>query len=870
MATVYLARDVRHNRKVALKVLRPDLGAVLGVERFLSEIQVTANLHHPNLLPLFDSGEADGHLFYVMPFIEGESLRDRLDREKQLPIEDAIHIATSVASALDYAHRHNVIHRDLKPENILLHEDQPLVADFGIALAVSNAGGGRITQTGLSLGTPKYMSPEQATGDRVIDARTDVYSLGAVTYELLTGDPPHDGSSSQAIIARVLTENPRPIRTTRPHVPEHVEGAVEKALEKLPADRFATAREFSDALNGKVVVASRATTARLSATAAKKDAGRGAFVQRAMPWALAGLAATAAIAGWWKASTPAEERSPVRFVLNFEGAERAAVVVGGSPFAMSPDGKVLAWAGASGTGATTRLYVRLLSDLRAREIPGTEGAAQPFFSPDGKWIGYYKDPELRKVPVEGGPSVMLAKLSVVQGVSWGTSDQIIVSTENRLASVPAQGGSLRPLESTDSIFREHRRWPLALSDGKTVLYTSINPSGSGPASGVTTARIGVLSLSGNKARVTDLVGTSPLAVIDGRLIYASAAGGVMSVQFDPKSGKPSGMPAPAIDGALMGGGGSFKGSVSRSGSIAYVVGNATARLVLVGEGTEQPMLPDEGNYFFPRFSPDGRKIVLSVGTPAARDIWIYEISSNTMQKLTDEGTINDRPEWSPDGKRVIYRSNRNGIDALWWQPADLSGSATLLHADSMHGVWEGIISPDGRHLVMRFDGTRLYKEDLVYRSLSGDTSVKPFIVSPFLEAGPRFSPDGRWIAYMSVQSGAPHVYVTPFPGPGARHLVSTGSGGITPLWMPDGKRIVYVTGTQLIEATLTLEPVFAVTSRRVLNDSPIATQLVHANYDVSRDGKRFLLLRRTRDVSEVVVVHNWKHELRARMNAGRN
>src|SRR5215211_3764084 len=243
MATVYRARDVRHKRTVAGKVLRHDSGAVLGPERFLSEIEVTANLQHPNLLPLFDSGEvhlgsdddARSLLFYVMPYVEGQTLRQRLEHEGQLPVDEAIRIATSIAAALDYAHRHGVVHRDLKPENILLHEGQPLVADFGIALAVSNAGGNRITQTGLSLGTPQYMSPEQATGDRLIDGRTDVYSLAAVLYEMLTGDPPHYGSTSQAIIARVLTEKPRSIRATRESVPVYVDAAVERALAKLPA-----------------------------------------------------------------------------------------------------------------------------------------------------------------------------------------------------------------------------------------------------------------------------------------------------------------------------------------------------------------------------------------------------------------------------------------------------------------------------------------------------------------------------------------------------------------------------------------------------------------------------------------------------------
>ena len=237
MATVYLARDVRHARLVALKLLDPELGALLGADRFLSEIRVTANLQHPNLLPLFDSGEANGLLFYIMPFVDGESLRTRLDRERQLPVDEAIRIAVAIASALDYAHRHGVIHRDLKPENVLLHDGQPLVADFGIALALSRAGGTRLTQTGLSLGTPQYMSPEQATGDRTTDARTDIYALGAVLYEMLTGDPPHSGSNAQAIIAKVLTEKAPHARLARESVPEHVDAAIERALAQLPADR---------------------------------------------------------------------------------------------------------------------------------------------------------------------------------------------------------------------------------------------------------------------------------------------------------------------------------------------------------------------------------------------------------------------------------------------------------------------------------------------------------------------------------------------------------------------------------------------------------------------------------------------------------
>src|SRR5689334_3572804 len=248
MATVFLAQDLRHDRKVALKLLRPELSAVIGAERFLAEIKLTANLQHPHILPLFDSGEADAHLFYVMPFVEGESLRARLNREKQLPVADAVRIATEVASALDYAHRHGVVHRDIKPENVLLHDGRALVADFGIALAASKAGGNRMTETGMSLGTPHYMSPEQAMGEREITARSDIYALGCVLYEMLTAEPPFEGATAQAVVARVLTESPRSLRPQRKSIPPHVEAAVLTALEKLPADRFESAKAFAEAL----------------------------------------------------------------------------------------------------------------------------------------------------------------------------------------------------------------------------------------------------------------------------------------------------------------------------------------------------------------------------------------------------------------------------------------------------------------------------------------------------------------------------------------------------------------------------------------------------------------------------------------------
>src|SRR4051794_14208114 len=303
MATVYLAQDIRHARRVALKVLRPELAAVIGAERFLAEIQLTANLQHPHILPLFDSGEADSFLFYVMPFVEGETLRDRLTREKQLAVPDALRIAEEVAAALDYAHRHGVVHRDIKPENILIHDGQALVADFGIALAASKAGGARMTETGMSLGTPHYMSPEQAMGEREITARSDVYALGCVLYEMLTGEPPFTGATAQAVVARVVTEAPRPLHAQRHTIPPHVEAAVLTALEKLPADRFASAADFAGALRNKGYSTGVAAGATGAVAAGAGAAGAGPLGRRAGPVAIgalvvAGVATVAALWGW--------------------------------------------------------------------------------------------------------------------------------------------------------------------------------------------------------------------------------------------------------------------------------------------------------------------------------------------------------------------------------------------------------------------------------------------------------------------------------------------------------------------------------------------------------------------------------------------
>ncbi|HEX5819526.1 MAG TPA: protein kinase, partial [Gemmatimonadales bacterium] len=465
MATVYLAEDLKHGRKVAIKVLHPELSAVIGSERFLAEIKTTASLQHPHILGLIDSGECDRLLYYVMPYVSGESLRARLERDKQLPVDDALRLAREVASALDYAHRQGVVHRDIKPENILLQDGSALVADFGIALAVQQAGGSRMTQTGMSLGTPHYMAPEQAMGERDITPRADVYALGAVTYEMLAGEPPFTGPNSQAIVAKVLTEPAALLRPKRATVAPHVEAAILTALQKLPADRFASAAQFADALMRPG--ASGAYAATVALPAASRPRARIAAV---LPWLLAVAGLGLAVAAW--ASRPAPPATRWQFLSTGTGPEVAEV----SPeLALSPDGTLLVYAVVE---PNVRLWLKRASELEAKPIPGTERATRPAFSPDGQWIAFIADGRVRKVRPDGTGLATVADSaeSGFGGVAW-LDDGTIVFTGpalSELSRVPEAGGA-RTAVLADTTFRGNGTGNVTpLPGGHGVLFVVCN------------------------------------------------------------------------------------------------------------------------------------------------------------------------------------------------------------------------------------------------------------------------------------------------------------------------------------------------------------------------------------------------------------
>jgi serine/threonine-protein kinase len=546
MATVYLAHDLKHDREVAVKVLRPELAAVIGAERFLNEIRVTANLQHPHILPLFDSGEADGFLYYVMPYIKGESLRETLSREKQLPVEAAIQITRAVASALDYAHRHDVIHRDIKPANILLHDGQALVADFGIALAVTAAGGDRITETGLSLGTPEYMSPEQATGDRELDARSDVYSLGAVLYEMLAGDPPHTGPTVQAIIAKLVTERPRPVRELRDTVPIHVEAALDSALAQLPADRFATASDFADVLTGKVPAPAAADSLGVAVTVPPRPTVGFRGWRVALPWAVAIVAVGVAV---WSLLRPVGGPQPVaRYEIRLPDSAPLAFV-GSAPLAVprpslavSPDGSHVVYV--AEREGNTQLFVRPIDRYEVEAIPGTEGAYHPFFAPDGQWIGFFASGELRKASLVGGQVVSLAPVRNPLGATWVSDDRIVLSVQEgvRLEAVSAAGGGVEAVEIATSD-RHDVAWPEALPGGQAVLVSSWD--------GI----MSTVSLATGEQTVLSVRGKNPRFLASGHLVYLGA-GGLQAIAFDLDRlavvGEPVPVPVPVRAEALFG------------------------------------------------------------------------------------------------------------------------------------------------------------------------------------------------------------------------------------------------------------------------------------------------------------------------------
>ena len=850
MATVYLAEDLKHDRKVAIKVLKPELAAVLGAERFVVEIKTTAAMSHPHILPLFDSGTADGFLFYVMPYIQGETIREKLNRETQFGVDEAVRIAREVADALDYAHRHGVIHRDIKPENILLHDRRAMVMDFGIALAVSAAAGGRMTETGLSLGTPHYMSPEQATAEKEITARADQYSLASVLYEMLAGDPPFVASAAQAVIMKIITEPAAPVTTRRKNVPANIDASLAKALEKLPADRFESAAKFGDALGNPNYA---------NASGARAGAGRpgatASLTSRTLPWGVAALALGVAVFFAMRGGAPAPQ-GETHLAIATHGVDPASGI---QSLAISPDGRTVMYVGVS--DGIRRLYRRPLDNSAAQVLTGTDGVEQVTFSPDGQWLLLFTtDRILKKVPAAGGTVVSLRQPIWPQGVAWSARLGPVVgmqrgTTYTGLTLIPASADTgMRVITAPKQSDMHH--FPVLLDDGATTLFTHF---------GRTRNQLGVVSLDGGAAEILDFDLLRVVGVVNGVMVFIDDGGGLMAVEFDPRRRRPSGQPIRVGDLAS----GVADAALAANGTLALVLRQWAYQAVIVDDrGDGQPIVSDTLDELLPRYSPDGRRIAAIADFRHAPAVWVVDVATHALSKLP--GTLvqskSNWLDWSTDGRQILRPvggSLGDGSSVAWQNPDAGDSAKTFLQLSRETAVVS--LAPDQRSIAL------VHRFDIMVRPLVGDTTLIPIAATAANELFPRFSPDSRWIAYASDESGRSEVYVKPYPGPGARLQVSD-AGGTQPIWARDGKRLFYRSGRAMIVADIAGSSALSVAKRQQLfvGDFRNGGIFQQAAYDVAPDGHHFVMARNIYSGgSELQVWTGWLPELKKRMAVGK-
>ncbi len=854
MATVYLARDLKHNRSVALKVLKPELAAVVGAERFLAEIKTTANLQHPHILPLHDSGEADSCLYYVMPHVEGESLRQRIDRDKQLPVDEAVQITTAVAQALQHAHDRGVIHRDIKPANILIQDGQPVISDFGIALAAGTAAGSRLTETGLSLGTPFYMSPEQATGDQDVGPQADIYALGCVLYEMLVGEPPYPGNTAQSVLGKIIAGELIAPKRRRPSVPLNVDAALRRALEKLPADRFVSAQDFSKALADPAFRHGEEAVAGVVG-------GVGQWNRLTLVgWSVSALLAVAL--GGAFLSADAESRSLIRFEVTHGEDGVPTPNLRRVELAVSPDGSRIIYTGVAPDGGT-QLWQRTLDDLEPDPIPGTEGGFAPAFSPDGLSVAFKTEATgpMKTASLGGGPSFTVVA-ETAGSPSWG-DDRMIYFAEvsDRVTyRVPETGGEREAVTSPTP--DGDQRFPDALPDGRGLLVTVYR--------GISQqARIGVVGPEGGEVREI-LTGAMARYATSGHIVYATAEGTLMAAPFDLNGLEVTGPSVALVEGVLVGGVLS-QFALSESGTLLYRTGAAgTYEFVRVSRaGAVEPIDPTwTGDLRYPALSPDGRRLAITASEDggATRDIWVKQLDRGPNLKLTFEGSRNEYPTWTPDGQSVTFFSNRNGNSFdLLTKRADGSAQAELA-LDREEGIAESLWSPDGEWVVYRTSNLGGTPEDILTIRSGQDTEPVALVATEAREGRPTLSPDGRWLAYTSNETGSEQVYVVPFPNAGdAKWAIST-NGGTEPLWSNSGRELFYRNRLgEMVAVEVETEPTFAAGQPEVLfSAAEFRSFGNHQMYDVTPDDQQFIMIRPVgEDVAgELILVVNFFEELK--------
>ncbi len=868
MGEVYKARDARLNRTVAIKVLPAHLkDDPQRRQRLLREAQAVAALEHPHIGVLYDIGEHAGTDFLVMEYLEGETLAKRLEKGA-LPLDQALRYAIEIADALDKAHRRGIVHRDVKPGNIMISKAGAKLLDFGLAklrLAQATApvagastipaAGQPLTEDGTLLGTLQYMAPEQLEGKEA-DARTDIFAFGAIVYEMVTGTRAFEGRSHASLIAAILEHEPPAMTKLQPVTPPFLDHIVRRCLAKDPEERWQSAADLVPELRWQVES--------MSLPGAGLPPARGVAGYRRLGWtaALVLAAVLAAFAGarWMIAGSPAPDAVVHATIPLTPGAPLGV----GAHLALSPDGRHLVYdPGPWGEGGR-RLYVRQLDQPNPIVVRGTEGGCCPFFSPDGTLGFVSRDAKLQTVALGGGTPATITELTSIpnvlpdtRGATWGPDGTIVFApaVSHGLWQIPATGGKPRPLTTrrTDERERTHR-WPTMLPDGRHVLFTV----GTADITSFDDARIEVVSLDTGERRTLIEGGMYGRYSPPGHLVYARS-GALLAVPFDVKRLEVTGRPVEVVRDAStdpLNGYANF--SLSRTGLLVYAPGGDLSRfydatlLWVDRQGRATPASASLRPYSHGRLSPDGSRFAVVI-SEANVEIGVLDLARDTLTRLA-YGWNNNFPAWTKDGKALIFSSNRDGANRVYRQVSDGSHPAEPLVTTS--GMTDASWSPDGRILVFSAPRPESGSDILVVRP-EDSASPQPLLQGRHNERQPEVSPDGRWLAYTSDESGRDEIYVQPFPTLGRKWLISTG-GGVRPRWTREGRELVYRNGRQMLSVEIVTSAEFQPRKARVLFEGETS------GFDVTPDGERFLTIRggEALEIAEVAVVFNWMEELK--------
>ena len=855
MGEVYRARDTKLGRDVAIKVLPAAFSAdVERLRRFEQEAQAAGALNHPNVLVIYHIDTHDGAPYIVSELLEGETLRERMSG-KSLPQRKAIDYALQTAHGLAAAHEKGIVHRDLKPENLFVTKDGRVkILDFGLA-KLTGAGDGTQSQTevptrridtdpGVVMGTIGYMSPEQLRG-RVADHRSDIFSFGAILYEMLSGNRAFRGESTADTMSAILREDPPDLSSTNKNIAPALERVVNHCLEKNPEERFHSASDLAfaiEALSGSAGM-SGATTSILSALPSSKRKRR-----ELLAWGLAGLLliASIALALLYFRRAPADER-PVRFVIAMP--ENATEV---SNPVISPDGRTLAFLAT--LDGKRFLYTRPLGSLEAQRLAGTDEATYPFWSPNSRYLGFFSNNKLMKIEASGGPAQTLCDAPSAPGGTWNDDGVILISLDTKAINrVSAAGGTLTPVIKLDESRKElSQAWPSFLPDGRHFLYQSWNGRSEDSA-------IFVSAIDGSDRKLLLKADSSPLYAPPGYLLFARGTT-LMAQSFDAGKLQLSGEPFPIAEQVTYNGSNSYSSvSVSENGVMVFLSGGLSNRQLAWFDRTGKQLGPvgPPGAYNDIVLSPDGKRLATQRLVEGNSDIWLMDLERGVPSRFTfDSTTAEDNPVWSPDANLIVF-SGGEGLLNLYRKVSSGAGNQeALLKSDVSKEATDW--SSDGRFIIFTAYGQKT-GGDLWILPVSGDAKPYPILETEFEEGEGHFSPDGRWFAYTSNESGRSEVYVQSFPQTGGKWLISTG-GGAQPHWRGDGKELFYVAADKtLMGVAVNATSTFETAAPTPLFKTRVSSYNAPNRYVVAADGQRFLINCPAEEVSKtpIAVTLNW-------------